>query len=121
LRVERRGRDSEKKSARRVLDLPDIRKLPHARASASTAEASYGRLTTEGNHPTGNQNGTGERVGFSQDASRGIWGLPRIITRGGATLARAPSALYDARPADKVGFPRTRSEFSAIRRLYTGQ
>lgn len=68
--------------------------------SLSVAEASYGPLITAGNHPTGNQNGTGERLGFFQDANGSIWGLPLTLTREGATLACAPPALHDAPPTD---------------------
>lgn len=56
-------------------------------------EAVYGPLITSGNHPTPNQNGTGERIGLFQDASGTIWGLPLSVTSAGAVLACAPSGL----------------------------
>jgi hypothetical protein len=53
-------------------------------------EAVYGALITAGNHPTPDQNGTGERVGLFQDSSGEVWGLPLTVASSGAVLACAP-------------------------------
>jgi len=57
-----------------------------------------------GNHPTPNQNGTGQRVGLFQDAGGTIWGLPLIVSSGGELLACAPALLHDQQVTDT--FPR---------------
>jgi len=64
--------------------------------SLAIVEAAYGPLITAGNHPTGDQNGTGERVGFFQDPNSSVWGLPLFITSDGAILACAPPAVHEA-------------------------
>src|SRR5271170_959718 len=53
-------------------------------------EATYGPLMTAGNHPTPDQNGSGERVGLFRDASGTVWGLPLAAGSNGAVLACAP-------------------------------
>ena len=70
--------------------------------SLATAEATYGHLVTAGNHPTGNQNGTGERVGLFQEANGSIWGLPLAFESDGAILACAPPGLRDASVTDNI-------------------
>jgi hypothetical protein len=68
--------------------------------SLAEVEATYGRLITAGNHPTPQQNGTGERVGLFEDASGTIWGIPLTIESGGAILACAPPELLKADVTD---------------------
>jgi len=63
-------------------------------------EASYGPLITSGNHPTLDQNGTGERLGLFEDKSGTVWGLPLSVGSNGAVLACAPAALRDAKVSD---------------------
>lgn len=60
-------------------------------------ERNYGALITAGNHPTPDQHGTGERVGFFQDASGTVWGLPLSIGPDSAVLACAPTGLRTAK------------------------
>lgn len=68
--------------------------------SLGEVEATYGPLITAGNHPTPDQNGTGERVGLFQDASGTVWGLPLSVTTSGGVLACAPPALHDQKVTD---------------------
>jgi hypothetical protein len=68
--------------------------------SLDEVEAIYGRLITTGNHPTPQQNGTGERVGLFEDASGTIWGIPLTIASGGGVIACAPPALLKADVTD---------------------
>ncbi len=63
-------------------------------------EVLYGPLITAGNHPTRNQNGTGERVGLFRGTDGTIWGLPLTIAKDGAVLACAPPALQGAGVTD---------------------
>jgi hypothetical protein len=63
-------------------------------------EARYGRLITAGNHPTGDQNGTGGRIGLFLDQAGEVWGLPLDTANDGSVLACAPSGLRDARATD---------------------
>ena len=63
-------------------------------------EKSYGPIVTAGNHPTGDQNGTGDRLGLFRDASGTIWGLPLRIEGDGRVLACAPSWLREAKVTD---------------------
>jgi hypothetical protein len=63
-------------------------------------EATYGRLVTGGNHPTPDQNGTGERIGLFQDATGTVWGLPLSVADSGAVLACPPPELRDAKVTD---------------------
>jgi hypothetical protein len=70
--------------------------------SLSIIEATYGPLITAGNHPTGNQNGTGERVGFFQDPNGSVWGLPLAIASSGELLACAPPAVHEAKVTDSI-------------------
>jgi hypothetical protein len=67
-------------------------------------EATYGPLITAGNHPTPDQNGTGERVGLLRDNDGTIWGLPVTVVQGGSVLACVPPALHDQKITDT--FPR---------------
>jgi hypothetical protein len=70
--------------------------------SLISTEATYGPLVTAGNHPTSNQNGTGERVGFFQNADGNVWGLPLAVETDGAILACAPPGLRDASVTDSI-------------------
>jgi hypothetical protein len=70
--------------------------------SLISVEATYGPLVTAGNHPTGNQNGTGERVGFFQNADGSVGGLPLAIESDGSILACTPPGLRDARVTDSI-------------------
>jgi hypothetical protein len=63
-------------------------------------EDTYGQLITAGNHPTPDQNGTGERVGLFRDAAGTVWGLPLTATSTGAVLACAPPSLHDEKITD---------------------
>ena len=63
-------------------------------------EGTYGPLITAGNHPTPDQDGTGERVGLFQDASGTVWGLPLIVERNGAVLACTPPAVHEGKVTD---------------------
>ena len=63
-------------------------------------ESIYGHLITAGNHPTPDQNGTGDRVGLFLDANGTIWGLPLAAENGGEVLGCAPSELRRARVTD---------------------
>src|SRR5690242_12336067 len=63
-------------------------------------ESVYGRLITAGNHPTPDQNGTGDRVGLFLDASGTIWGLPLAVEKGGEVLGCAPNELRRAGVTD---------------------
>jgi hypothetical protein len=60
----------------------------------------YGHLITAGNHPTPDQNGTGDRLGLFLDTNGTIWGLPLTISPGGAVLGCAPPALHDSKITD---------------------
>jgi hypothetical protein len=68
--------------------------------SLDEVEAAYGRLITTGNHPTPQQNGTGERIGLFEDASGTIWGIPLIVGNGGSIFACAPPELRKADVTD---------------------
>jgi hypothetical protein len=63
-------------------------------------EATYGPLITAGNHPTPDQNGTGERVGLFLDASGDVWGLPLIVANSGVVLACAPPMVHEGKVTD---------------------
>src|ERR1051326_8016278 len=65
-------------------------------------ESEYGRLITAGNHPTPDQNGTGDRVGLFQDANGTIWGLPLTVEKGGEVLGCAPSELRRDRKSTRL-------------------
>jgi hypothetical protein len=65
-------------------------------------EAEFGPLITAGNHPTADQNGTGERLGLFRDANGTIWGLPLTITTDGAVLGCASPSLRDSQVTDNV-------------------
>src|SRR6476646_7163845 len=63
-------------------------------------EAVYGPLITAGNHPTGDQSGTGDRLGLFRDAGGTIWGLPLAVAADGTVLGCAPPAVRDAPVTD---------------------
>jgi hypothetical protein len=63
-------------------------------------ESVFGRLITAGNHPTADQNGTGDRVGLFLDDGGTIWGLPIAVEADGAVLGCAPAGLHDAQVTD---------------------
>jgi len=69
-------------------------------SSLAEVEAVYGPLITAGNHPTPDQNGTGERVGLFKDASGTVWGLPLNASSDGAIVVCAPPALHDQKVTD---------------------
>ena len=68
--------------------------------SLSEAEAMFGPLLTMGNHPTPNQNGTGERVGLFSDSAGTIWGLPVAVAQGGELRVCASTAFRSAGVTD---------------------
>jgi hypothetical protein len=63
-------------------------------------EGAYGRLITAANHPTPDQNGTGDRVGLFLDTSGIVWGLPLTVESGGVVLGCAPPGLREAKVTD---------------------
>ena len=63
-------------------------------------EAVYGPLITAGNHPTGDQSGTGDRLGLFRDSGGTIWGLPLAIMADGTVVGCAPPAVRDAQVTD---------------------
>ncbi len=63
-------------------------------------ERTYGSLVGAGNLPTANQHGNGERIGFFQDASGTVWGLPLSVTNDADILACAPPEVRDAKVTD---------------------
>jgi len=63
-------------------------------------ESVFGPLVTAGNHPTGDQSGTGDRLGLFRDAGGTIWGLPLVVAADGTVLGCAPPALRDAPVTD---------------------
>ena len=63
-------------------------------------EAVYGPLITAGNHPTGDQSGTGDRLGLFRDAGGTIWGLPLAIMADGTVVGCAPPSVHDAPVTD---------------------
>ncbi len=75
---------------------------PAVNISLAQAESSFGPLITTGNHPTPDQNGTGERVGFFRDAEGTVWGLPLLRREDGTVAVCAPSALRNAAVTDTV-------------------
>src|SRR4051812_45946184 len=78
----------------------DPNRLRAAYVPLAQLESVYGRLITAGNHPTPNQNGTGDRVGLFLDAGGTIWGLPLAVENGGEVLGCAPTELRRARVTD---------------------
>jgi hypothetical protein len=65
-------------------------------------QETYGSLITVGNHPTADQNGTGERLGLFHGANGRIWGLPLTLASNGAILGCAPPGLRGARVTDMI-------------------
>ncbi len=66
----------------------------------SDLERIYGKLITAGNHPTADQNGTGDRVGLFLETNGTVWGLPLTASPAGDVLGCAPPGLHDARVTD---------------------
>ncbi len=64
--------------------------------SLTVAEAAFGPLITAGNHPTPNQNGTGERVGIFRGVNGTVWGLPLSFAHDETILVCAPPELRKA-------------------------
>lgn len=67
----------------------------------SEVQSVFGSLVTAGNHPTGDQSGTGDRLGLFRDSTGTLWGLPLAIADNGRVLVCAPSALHDASVTDR--------------------
>jgi len=63
-------------------------------------EVVYGPLITAGNHPTGDQSGTGDRLGLFRDAGGTVWGLPLAIMADDTVVGCAPPAVRDAQVTD---------------------
>lgn len=63
-------------------------------------ETVFGPLITAGNHPTGDQSGTGDRLGLFRNAGGTIWGLPLATMADGAVVGCAPPAVRDAPVTD---------------------
>jgi hypothetical protein len=63
-------------------------------------EGTYGALITAGNHPTPDQNGTGERLGLFQDPDGEVWGLPLTVATNGVIRACAPPLVRHAQVTD---------------------
>ena len=75
---------------------------PHAPYVPLTEiETYFGSLVTAGNHPTGDQMGTGDRLGLFRDSGGTIWGLPLTIGDNGNVLVCAPNTLRDAPVTDQ--------------------
>ena len=66
----------------------------------SALESQYGHLITAGNHPTGDQSGTGDRVGLFRERDGTVWGLPLEITTSGVLVVCAPPGLHHAKVTD---------------------
>lgn len=65
-------------------------------------QETYGRLITVGNHPTPDQHGTGERLGFFRDDRGRIYGLPLTIEGAGEIRGCAPPGLRSAAVTDTI-------------------
>jgi hypothetical protein len=65
-------------------------------------ESTYGRLIAVGNHPTADQNGTGERIGLFRAADGTVWGLPLGLDEQGAVVACAAPGLDQAPATDTL-------------------
>jgi hypothetical protein len=63
-------------------------------------ETEFGPLIAAGNHPTHDQNGTGDRLGVFRDSRGTIWGLPLTVSASGSVLGCAPPALQHAPVTD---------------------
>ena len=68
--------------------------------SLTELEKAFGPIITAGNHPTGDQSGTGDRLGLFRDATGTIWGLPLAIMADGTVVGCAPPAVRDAKVTD---------------------
>jgi hypothetical protein len=66
------------------------------------AEERFGKLLTASNHPTPDQHGTGERVGFFRAADGTIWGLPIALDEGGEVTACVAPALSTSPVTDHL-------------------
>ena len=64
-------------------------------------QAKYGTLITTGNHPTPDQHGTGDRIGFFRNPDGTVWGVPLSIAHDGGLVGCAPAALQNAPVTDK--------------------
>ena len=67
-----------------------------AYAPVAELETEFGPLIAAGNHPTGDQSGTGDRLGLFRDPRGTIWGLPLTVSVNGSVLGCAPPALQHA-------------------------
>jgi hypothetical protein len=65
-------------------------------------ESTYGHLIAVGNHPTADQNGTGERIGFFRGPDGTIWGLPIALDERGSIVACAAPGLDRAPATDTL-------------------
>jgi hypothetical protein len=65
-------------------------------------QARFGPLVTTGNHPTPDQHGTGDRIGFFRGQDGTVWGLPLSLRQDGGLIGCAPAALADAAVTDEV-------------------
>jgi hypothetical protein len=70
-------------------------------------ESIYGQLIAVGNHPTLDQHGTGERIGFFRAPDGTVWGLPIGLDDQGSIVACAAPGLdrapvTDSLPSDAV-------------------
>ena len=68
--------------------------------SLTELEKAFGPIITAGNHPTGDQSGTGDRLGLFRDSTGTIWGLPLAIMADGTVVGCAPPAVRDAKVTD---------------------
>jgi len=71
--------------------------------SVTELEPTAGRLIAVGNRPTADQHGTGERIGFFQDAKGAVRGLPIRLADDGSVLACAPPSLDRLPVTDALG------------------
>jgi hypothetical protein len=63
-------------------------------------QSDFGPLATAGNHPTGNQSGTGDRLGLFRDEGGTVWGLPLSVQTDGSVVGCAPPTLHNAPVTD---------------------
>ncbi len=77
---------------------PDKPRAPYV--PLADLQTVFGPLVTAGNHPTADQAGTGDRLGFFRDESGTVWGLPLSVQPDGSVIGCAPSTLHDAPVTD---------------------
>ena len=66
-------------------------------------ELRWGKLVAAANFPTGQQSGTGTRVGFFLDSTGTLWGIPLSVTPGSGRLhGCAPPELQRAPVTDSL-------------------